>query len=92
MVATPYVKMTCTATVKAQTITWYTVSTELLKIDNGDAYKYETFVRKTGESSVPISTAGSKLLSPATGTPVAADFAFTWNAHFKADGRWADTA
>jgi len=78
MVATPYVKMTCSATVTAQAITWYTVSTELLKIDNGDACKYETFVGKRGESSAPIVTAGSKTLSPATGTPVAADFVFTW--------------
>lgn len=36
--------MTCTVDVKAQTDSWYTVSTELLKIDNGDAVKYETFV------------------------------------------------
>ena len=83
--------MTCTATVKAQTDTWYTVATELLKIDNGDAVKYETFVAKTGETSVPIAT--SNAVSPATGTAVAADFVFTWQAFPTADARWAaDTA
>jgi len=44
MVATPYSKLTCKATVKSQTLTWYSVSTDLTNIDNGDAYKYETFV------------------------------------------------
>jgi hypothetical protein len=44
MVATPYTKLTCKATVKARGDTWYTVSTDLLKIDNGAASKYETFV------------------------------------------------
>jgi hypothetical protein len=59
-VENPYVKMTCTATVKAQTDTWYTVATELLKIDNGDAVKYETFVLATGQSTAPIVTSDSK--------------------------------
>jgi len=75
-VETDYSEMTCTATVKAQEDTWYTVATELLNIDNGDAVKYETFVGATGESSVPIKT--SNALSSATGTAVAADFKFTW--------------
>jgi len=43
------------------------MATELLKIDNGDASKYETFVGSKGESSVPIVTANSKKMSPATG-------------------------
>jgi len=30
------------------------MATELLKIDNGDAYKYETFVGAFKESSVPM--------------------------------------
>jgi len=51
-VSTPYDKLTCTATVKSQTDTWYTVSTDLTKIDNGDAYKYETFIGLFGEHSV----------------------------------------
>jgi hypothetical protein len=68
--------MTCTATVKSQGDTWYTVATELTKIDNGDAVKYETFVGALGESSVPINTAGSKVMSPATGAATAADFVF----------------
>jgi hypothetical protein len=82
--------MTCTATVKAHAETWYTVATELLKIDNGDAYKYETFVGATGESNVPIVT--SNAMSPASGTAVAADFKFTWFAAPKADGRWVPNA
>lgn len=43
-VSTPYDKLTCTATVKSHSDTWYTVATDLDNIDNGDAYKYETFV------------------------------------------------
>lgn len=80
--------MTCTATVTAQTDTWYTVATELTKIDNGDAYKYETFVGALGESSVPTG-ANNNAMSPATGTATKADFVFTWKAFPKADGRWA---
>jgi hypothetical protein len=76
-VATPYVKMTCTATVTAQSDTWYTVATELTKIDNGDASKYETFVGARGESSVPTG-AGNNVMSPATGNAETADFVFTW--------------
>jgi len=78
--------MICTATVKAREDTWYTVATELLNIDNGDAVKYETFVGATGESSVPIKT--SNALSPASGPAVAADFKFTWKAFSMYDGRW----
>jgi hypothetical protein len=80
--------MTCTATVKAQEDTWYTVATELTKIDNGDAYKYETFVGALGESSVPTGTDKNKM-SPATGTAEKADFVFTWKAFPIADGRYA---
>jgi hypothetical protein len=80
--------MTCTATVKAQSDTWYTVATELTKIDNGDAYKYETFVGALGESSVPTG-ADKNVMSPATGTAEKADFVFTWKAFPIADGRYA---
>jgi len=49
-VSTPYDKLTCTATVKSHSDTWYTVATDLDNIDNGDAYKYETFVEQFGQS------------------------------------------
>ena len=42
------------------------MATELLKIDNGDAYKYETFVGALGESSVPIVTDNAMSATVAT--------------------------